>query len=178
MAERDPQRPQLDFPALVAELITQLRLTGQVGLLDFSDVVTPVFLIGSRGINFAGDLPTFGSASTASGSIFNPAADVVIVDTGPLPAGIYDVSSNMSFAASTALASTAFVLEHRNAANTATLASLITLSITNVVLASTDTLQRVGYELGVNERLRIKTPNQVAAGGFAGVIFFNRRPTP
>lgn len=179
MAIRDPTRPQLDFPALVAELITQLRLTGQVGLLDFSDQVVPVFLIGSRGIDFGSEAPTFRSASVFAGAATDPAAETVVADTGQLPAGTYDVQSAISFVGSFAIPpSAAISLQHRDAANLATLATLLILPAFNLVVSLATELPQIGYVLAVNERMRITTGGAAFVGGMTGTIFVQIRPTP
>jgi len=179
MAGRDSTRPQLEFPALVAELIDQLRLTGQVGRLNFSDEVIPAFLIGSRGINFGGDLPAFASAAIFSGSFSNPAANTILADTGPLAAGTYDVQGSLSMAGTVAAGSGVFILEHRNAANNATLARLIDLIITPTHQQSGVLLPLMGYVLSLNERLRAISPAQaVANGGLSSIIYAQIRPTP
>ncbi len=178
MAPRDPQRPQLDFPDLVAELITQLRLTGQVGLLDFSDVVIPTFLVGSRGINFSGDPSAFTSAGVFTASVSVPAANSIIVDTGPLPPGTYNVFAHISAVGTTATVNVMSV-RHRDAADAATLATLARLTIHNVDHVLETTIPLIGYELALNERINVVSPSVVmTAGGIAATIFVQRRVTP
>ena len=178
MAGRDPTRPQLEFPSLVAELITQLRLTGQLGRLNFSDEVVPAFLIGSRGINFSGDLPPFTSAATFSGFISNPLASTVIVTTGPLPAGTYDIMASVDVFGTIAAGNQSSGLEHRNAADTATLATLVVLGVSTTDHTLSSRLPLTGYVLGLNERLRVLSPPSALTGSIAAVIFAQIRPTP
>lgn len=179
MAGRDPFRPQLDFPDLVAELITQLRLRGQVGLLNFSDEVVPAFLVGSRGINFAGDLPIFTSASVFAGSLALPVGNTVVADTGALPAGDYDVMANLGAIGTIGVNADGYAVQHRNAANTATLATLIILIMTGTHLSIETRLPLMGYRLGLNERIRAISPSvNMTAGGVTAVIFAQIRPTP
>lgn len=179
MAGRDPTRPQLEFPALVAELITQLRLTGQVGRLNFSDEVIPAFLIGSRGIDFGGGGPSFRSPGVFNGANLNPAALTVVTDTGPLPAGTYDIQGSISFVGAFAiLPSVTLSIQHRDAANAVTLATLLLLPAHNTAVFMETELPLIGYELGTNERIRIITSNAVMVGSVAGTVFVQIRPTP
>jgi len=179
MAGRDPTRPQLDDPALIAELITALRLMGQVGLLNFSDEVIPAYLIGSRGINFGGDLPAFTSAAVFSGAVDLPLANTIVADTGPLPAGTYDVMAQINLLGSTAVASANCPFQHRNAANNATLATLNFFYINTTDRTVFVFIPLFGYVLGLNERLRISSPGlNMASGGIGANIFAQIRPTP
>jgi len=178
MAGRDPTRPQLEFPELVAELITLLRLTGQVGRLNFSDEVIPAFLIGSRGINFGGDLPAFTSAAVFDGSFGDPAANTVIADTGPLPAGTYDVQASLFGTGTVPTTPQVFDLQHRDAANLANLATLMFTVITATEHTFAAVLPLTGYVLGLNERIRAFSPGQIVTGALAATIFAQIRPTP
>jgi len=180
MAQRDPTRPQLDFPELVAELITRLRLTGQVGLLDFSDQVVPAFLIGSRGIDFGGASPVFTSAETFFGELQDPAISAIVVDTGPLPEGTYDFTANLSLSGSATLGGVLgpLRLEHRNAANNATLATLLGVTMKTPETNGTTVLPVLGYTIALNERFQIISPAVAMIGSVSGTIFAARRPTP
>jgi len=179
MAGRDPTRPQLEFPALVAELITQLRLTGQVGRLNFSDEVIPAFLIGSRGINFAGDLPAFTSAASFDGAISTPSANVVILDTGALPAGDYDILATMDLFGTIGAGATTMQLQHRDAGNVATLAVPLHLIVSTVLHGATIALPLVGYTIGLNERLRVISPSvAMTSGAVSASLLAQIRPTP
>ena len=179
MAGRDPTRPQLEFPALVAELITQLRLSGQVGRLNFSDEVIPAFLIGSRGINFSGDAVTFGSPSVLGNFVSLPVASTVIFDTGPLPAGDYDIWAEIHMFGSIAAGGQVAILEHRNAGNTATLANLLLALVGTLDRTVMVDLPLLGYTLGLNERIRLRSPTvNMTAGALGGNLMFQIRPTP
>ena len=179
MADRDPNRAQLEFPQLVADLITQLRLTGQVGRLNFSDEVVPTFLIGSRGINFGGDLPAFTSASLTTGVVDVPVAESLVVDTGALPAGTYDVMANITAQGTIGVGLGATFMQHRNAANNATLADFATLLITTVDHSSQVVVPLIGYVIGLDERIRIISPNALMTnGGISATLFVQLRPTP
>ena len=178
MAPRDAAKVQLDFPQLTADLIAALNLTGTLGLLELSDLVTPVFLIGSRGIVFGVENPVFGSAGISSGTALNPAANTIVADTGVLPDGDYDIAGNIAFAGSMVASNSAFVLEHRNAANNATLATLLSLTVINVASNGVSTLPVTGYKIGLNERLRLRTWIAAFTGAVSGSIMVQIRPTP
>jgi len=178
MAGRDPTRPQLEFPALVAELITELRLTGQVGRLNFSDQVIPAFLIGSRGINFGGDLPAFTSAAVFAGDNDTPPSNAIIADTGALPAGTYDLMGDLSLHGAAGAGDGIYRLEHRNAANDGTLATLMNMHVDTVSRDTITRLPLMGYVIGVNERIRAIIGVAVTSGGVSAVIFAQIRPTP
>lgn len=179
MSERDASRVQLDFPQLVADIIRQLNLTGTVGLLEFSDQVTPVYIVAQR----AGALDinltpvAFGSAEIAFGEVINPVAGGVIADTGALAPGDYDIFGNISTHINTNATGNVIVLEHRDAANAVTLARLLYSSSTTVLGRTQCFLPLVGYTLALNERLRIIA---VAAmtGFVGGMIGARLRPTP
>jgi len=121
MPERDPSKPQLNFPELVRDLIADLNIIGQVGLLDFVPAVNPVFIVGSRGLTITSQPPVFASAEIFSGRTVQPGALAVIADTGQVLAGTFDIICYMMFAACTVVGS--MQLQHRNAANSATLAA-------------------------------------------------------
>ena len=179
MPPRDPAKVQLDFPLLVADLIDQLRLVGAVGLLDFNPEVTPVFLIGSRGITFGSQLPDFASSEVFSGTVFNPLANTVIADTGPLAAGTYDIFGSLTQSGNVAFTVSQFRIEHRNAANTATLATPLICAIHNSgVISQTTALPPIGYQIGLNERLRAIGPDIQPSGTLGAVIGVALRPTP
>lgn len=179
MAGRDPTRPQLEFPELVAELITQLRLSGQVGRLNFSDEVIPAFLIGSRGINFGGDLPVFNSAAVFQGDAILPGANFILVDTGPLPAGDYDMMLTMSLFGNTAGGTGTMQLQHRNAANAATLANMMAIPVSGTFREMDTTLPLMAYTLGLNERLRVASAGvAMTVGSLSATLFVRIRPTP
>lgn len=179
MAARDPTIPQLDFPQLVADLITTLRLTGQLGLLNMSDTVIPVISVGDvRPPTFSFTPVTFQSSQVFFGRRSDAVADFIIADTGPLPAGTYDIQCSMTMAGTIALSSAALSLQHRDAANTVTLAELLAISIEITTTQSNAFLPLTGYVIGLNERLRIKTPNILTTGICLGSIFAAIRPTP
>lgn len=184
MARRDGTRPQVDFPQLIADVIDQLNVRGPLGVLDLSDQVIPAFIIGSR----AGSLQVtvtpvnFASAAVFHGASTTPAANTVIVDTGALPAGDYDVLSHISSGANLVATAGVCILEHRNAANAATLATLLSVSIAQTSTAegpNGSELPLIGYTLALNERLRVVSPAfNVNAGSISASIFAQRRVAP
>ena len=177
MPPRDPTKVQLDFPILVAELIDQLQLLGSVGLLDFNPSVQPVFLIGSRGIVFSSQTPEYGSSEVFSARLNNPLGGTVVVDTGPLTGGTYDIVAEMILEGNGTIGQF-WPFEHRNAANTATLATLLSLPVTNIVRIRNTRLPMIGYVIGDNERLRMVAAPTSADIMFSGTIFATLRPTP
>ena len=179
MAERDASRVQLDFPQLVADIISQLRLTGTVGLLEMSDQVTPVYIVAQRAgaLSVTAARPIFTSAGFFDGSLSNPVNLAVIVDTGPQPAGDYDMFAQIQMTGrGTTIAGNA-VVDHRNAANTGTLATLLHIAYTTVDLNSRVVIPLIRYTLGVNERLRISIGPPIT-GRIGGNIALSLAPTP
>lgn len=85
-----------------------------------------------------------------SGITTAPAANVVIADTGQLTAGDYDFDVHMGIADSTAAVGKCLILEHRNAANAATLFNLALIS------QQASQVYRIRrYTIATNERLRV-----------------------
>ena len=180
MAQRDASLPQLDFPELVADIISNLRLTGQLGLLNYSDTVIPVDLVStSRPFEISVVGPSFPSAGALSGSNKLPVANTVVLDTGQLPAGTYDICAHIQITGRVAAGSAFYRLEHRNAANSATLAELITGTISAVDEVVDTTLPIMGCDIAANERLRVLSPDNVmGVGAISANLFFQKRPTP
>ena len=173
MPPRDPTTIQLDFPVLVADIIAQLQLTGTVGLLEFSPVVIPVYIVGDRDLKVEAVQPVFQSTEIFSGDAGNPVAGAVVVDTGQLPAGDYDIQLHGSLAV-TAGGPQRILFTHRNAANTADLASW---SIPMADTAANSKGWTFGYRLAENERIRLNVAVNTT-GRVAGEIFARLRPAP
>jgi len=174
---RDPSKIQLDFPQLIADVIADLNLVGTVGLLDFAPTVLPVYIIGDRDLTVDSVPVAFRSAEIFSG--FNAAAGIaaVIADTGALPAGTYDIFAKINLAGSTAAVAHAEV-QHRNAANAATLAVLADVPTTSTVTSGNASILHSGYVLAGSERIRIQMLVAALSGGITGVIGARLRPVP
>lgn len=179
MAQRDASRIQLDFPKLTADIIAQLRLTGVVGLLEFLDEIRPVYIVASRlgALDVTTISTPFTSASIFDGTVLNAAAGAVILDTGPLPRGDYDIWANMNLVGADP-SEGPLALEHRDAANAVTLATLLQGSVSINVSAPTPTLPVIGYTIGLNERLRMINNGGLINGRIQGTLAALIRPTP
>jgi len=173
MPPRDPTKVQLDFPQLVSDLIEQLQLTGTIGVLDFTPVVQPVFIIGDRDLSIEAVEPVFKTSEIFRGNVSNPAPGATIVDTGQLPAGDYDLWVSMSFAATVRVADAA-AFEHRDAADAVNLWEWQQVGLG--VGQQTDTW-KLSIEVAENERFKIHM-NAGMTGRIAGLIAARRRPTP
>lgn len=122
MAERDPNVAQVDDPVLQADLLRVLRVRGPLGILNVPDLVMPVVLMGSvRPFDFVVLQPAYAPGNVSSDTAVAPAVNTVLADTGALAAGTYDFQAFLNYGA---LATTqrAVELQHRNAANAASLA--------------------------------------------------------
>ena len=173
MPPRDPSVVQLDFPALTADLIGQLQLVGTVGLLNFLPEVRPTFIIGSRGLTIEPQPTVYTPSEVFTGELNNPAGNVIIIDTGQLPAGDYDVIATLS-ASATAGITARNSLEHRNAANAATLSDFFTFVTPTGTMNYSIT---IALRLALNERLRWFNGNAFT-GKVGGVIAIKRRVVP
>ena len=179
MAPRDPTLPQLDFPQLTADIIRQLRLTGQVGLLNFLDSIRPVYIVAQRegALSITVTPPIFTSADITDATANNPAVNAITGDTGPLPAGNYDVFASITQSGTLILNGTV-QLQHRDAANAVTLAVLINIAIDGAGFGHQDDLAPIVYTLALNERLRVQNLGGAIVGVISTVIAAKIRPTP
>lgn len=175
MPPRDPSAVQLDFPLLVADLISELRLTGTIGLLNFLPEVRPTFIVGARegALTFSADTPAYAPAEIFDAQTTNPAANAIIIDTGALPAGVYDVQAFMSYSASVSGTDDFIHFEHRDAANA------VTLSAWRLPNPTRDNDMSMGFALtlALNERLRVRNGTAIT-GKVAGTIMAKIRPVP
>ena len=179
MAERDASKVQLDFPQLTADVIAALRLTGTLGLFNFSDTVIPVISVGNvRPITAQFDQPAFTSATVFSSIDLAPALNLVLADTGPLPAGTYDCMFGMLRANDTGDVNCE--LQHRNAANAANLATWPSRYQLNAVALVNNFPLTFAYILATNERLRfqILTTAGSVSSRYNTFIMAQIRPTP
>lgn len=173
MAERDPNLPQSADPELQADLVRLLQVQGPLGILNVLDVVLPVVMMGQVvPLDVQVRQPSFRSTDVFSaGRFIAPPADQVFADTGSLAAGIYDVQ--YQYSALNSGTGESLVFQHRNAANDADLMQVVYMvgggNINSLVVS-------IGYEIGSNERLRIKLNGAGSAGSaWSGIIFARRR---
>jgi len=171
MPPRNPSVVQLDNPALVDQTIRDLQLMGTVGLLNFSPEVVPVYLIGDAGLTVSTTPITYESGEIFGEREANPGAGQVKSDTGQLAAGTYDVKAWMNGSISAGLVDTRMELQHRNAANTATLA-VWGLSFLGVCTAFES--YEFSINIALNERLRVEYPSAMT-GSFFTTIMLRRR---
>ena len=177
MAGRDPNKVQLDFPQLTADLIAALRLTGTLGLLDLSDVVVPTISVGNvRPQTFTANPVVFDSGEIFSNYADNVALNTVMTDTGALPAGIYDVLFGLSVAASSTKINLEF--QWRDAANAANLAAWPNTISNLLPVTSSMPIGLFSLNIGVNERLRVINLISASLGQVASFIMVALRPTP
>lgn len=181
MPPRDPSRPQLDFPQLVADVIADLRLQGTIGLLDFVPSMQPVYIAASR----AGSLevvaldPVFEVATIFTDVTVIAAAASVLADTGQLPAGTYDVKAFLAHEAGiVAGVSSIAQLAHRNAANTANLSDLDTGLFSDGAGLITIRDWKYSTTLAENERIRFATGVTITQGTLMTTIMAKRRAVP
>ena len=179
MAPRDPNRPQADFPQLVADLIAELRLGGQVGLLDFNTSIQPVYIVSARGgaLAVTATPPVWTSAEIFNDFVVTPALNSVLVDTGQLAEGEYDVISRISIAGQ-GPANGEIQLQIRDAANAVTLAVPLTMPTTALNVVVSVSLPLVGIKIATNERLRIQVVTSAVTGVITCVIMAKRRVAP
>lgn len=172
MPPRDPSKPQLDFPQLVADIIEQLQLTGQVGLLDFLPSVQPTYLVAARsGVLAATERPLFDSPAIFAAGFAAPAANLTFVDTGPVPAGTYNLFANCQVSMHTGAQGNFVELQHRDVTNVATLATLASCPIEQNVRAYQDAhVPLIRYEIGLNERIRWQFNSGVVGVGTVSVM--------
>jgi len=177
MPPRDPRTTQADFPQLVADLIDDLRLTGQVGVLDFTPTITPVFIVGSRGLSLDAAPPVFTSAQIFQGFASAAAVNTIVVDTGQLPAGTYDVFGEINMIGQSSV-NCHIELQLRNAANAATLAVLADCAVVGATHPNRSRLPMMGLVIAEDERLRVQLVVSNNTGGVTGVIGARIRPVP
>lgn len=174
MAEPDANKPQVTDPATVADLVRLLQVRGAIGVLDVADIVVPTISLGdvvTRSFNIRS--PAFRSADVFSAGLQTaPAAGAILADTAALPAGTYDLMVLVNPTSDNSANDRSVDLEHRNAANTANL-MLVQFNASRLIGAGVPLLS-FGYELAVNERLRIITGVASAPGEIWGATIFAR----
>jgi len=176
MGELDPSIPQVNDPELEADLIRVLSVVGRVGKLRVADIVIPTVSLG----NVVQQTVEVRQPAFTSSNIFSAGAQVaaaintVHADTTALAAGTYDVK--IIIRAGAALFAMVFQVQHRNAANTANLAQwdFVPEGDNGSILVANETF---GYELGLNERIRILNLTAMTAGRASVATIFARRRT-
>ncbi len=164
MAEPTDPGPVVTDDELVVNLTRLLNIRGPLGLLSVLNTVVPVVSLGNVVEPVIRvDQPSFRSTDIFSAGILTAAAiNTVHADTLALPAGTYDVIMWVS-PGNLATNPPQFAMQHRNAADAATLAvwNHIESPIRPQVGFSPFSF---GYVLAANERLRIINLLAVAAG--------------
>lgn len=178
MGVRDPTVPQSDDAELAADLIRLLRIIGPLGRLSVADVVVPVVNMGdvvTRTITVL--QPAFRATDVFSNALLTaPAAGTILADTGPLPAGIYDIQLLM-VTNSANLFNGGFVFQHRDAANAANIAVWHHLERTGGQDQAFKYDYAFAYEIALDERLRVATNAASTAGRVWTATIFARRRT-
>lgn len=122
MGERDPSRAQITRQDIGEELTRLLDIKGPLGVLNVSDEVRVIMILESLGFVKA---KTFSPSSKRSEIQFGGgtalAAGTVIVDSGPLQVGVYDL--RLLIGLDIQATTKTFQLEWRNFDNTVTLNS-------------------------------------------------------
>lgn len=170
MPPRNPNKIQLDFPELTADLISQLKLVGTVGLLDFAATVSPVFIIGDRDLTVKALAPVYQSSEVFHASSANPGVNGILADTGQLAAGSYDIFAEIAWVGSTTVKTAGFRLQHRNASDNGTLATLSESLPPTADAHGQLVFPATGYKIGLNERLRYIAPFSEFIGQVASTI--------
>ena len=183
MPPRDASRLQLDFPDLAADIIRELRIQGTVGLLDFNDSVQPVYIVSSRGgaLDVTAEPNVFETSEIFSSIDAVIGVNAILVDSGQLPAGTYDVKVVISWAAvnAAALVSGTLDFQHRNAANAANLANVPLAWVCDVGFEFSHTESwTYATVISQNERLRVQNLTAAFTGRIGTTIMAARRPAP
>jgi len=89
------QVPITNNQALLAAYLKRLQVQGDLGELAISDIVVPVVLVAE--LEPQGQIPValrppfWDKTNIVRAAVLNPAINTVHLDTGQLPAGVYDV---------------------------------------------------------------------------------------
>lgn len=172
MARNDTGLPTSIDPELQASIVRLLRVRGELGSLLVSDIISPVIQVGSTvPLEVAIRQPAFLPANWfTEGVQATPGANTDLADTLALPAGTYDLIVHID--AVITAADETIDIQHRNAANNATLAEIFMMgpkpgpsSELHLVFAQ---------EFAENERLRVRTGGAFGAGEDANAWIFAR----
>jgi len=155
VAERTAIIPQSHDPVFVDDLIRQLRIEGKLGVLNVSDTIVPIYLLGqTTQLAFTVQDPFYAAGQVfTEGEQTNPAAAFVLADTTALPAGTYDIVLTGML---TLAAGLRFDFQHRNAANAA--------NINEWVFRTAGESVRYRLSLAIAENERFRVLNQATPG--------------
>jgi len=118
MAERKPGTdPQVTDDDFVDDMIRDLKVVGRLGVLDVSDKIVPIYLLGQRtAFKLSVQQPSYNVAEIFSGGLLlNPGAGTVIADTTALAIGTYDFIVDLT----TVAANVSMEIQWRDTANVA-----------------------------------------------------------
>lgn len=171
MADPDPNTPQVIDPERVVDLTRLLQIRGPLGVLNVLDTIVPVVNMGDVVTRTVTVLqPAFRSTDVFSAGEQNGAPlNTVHADTGALPEGTYDIFLDVSPVITDSLR---WKIQHRNADNTANLAEWSHLVVSG---SGAPYQQGLGYEVSINERLRILNGGALLVGVFSLATIFARR---
>lgn len=149
----------------LAEFLTQFGVIQPPSLLFVSNIVRPVSIVDSRITLNAQVTATQWDATTSIGIVNNPAINSMLADTAGLAAGRYEFEAVIGgYDVDTWMA-----IEHRDAANAATLWELLESGNTRFHV------HRFTLTLGLNERVRIRVGVGTGAGSqYCGRISYRR----
>lgn len=168
MAQINPLVPQSTDQALVAELIKALAIQGgPIGRLPLSDTIVPVVNLQDLRPSI---FPILDRSRIFSGTATAPAAGAILVDSGQLPEGTFDIT--VDFSTGDGATNQLIRIEHRNAANAG--------NIWLARLATHENYVAVSFAVFVanNERIRVFVTNAGAAGTiYAANIYTSQRVT-
>ncbi len=160
MAERGAgDIPQVIDEAFVDEMIRDLQVVGRLGVLNVSDGIVPVYLLGQRtAFQVEVQNPFFATGEFfTAGAQVNPAANTVLADTTALPVGVYDLIVEFTMTGG----GVRFLVQHRNAANAVTLTEWQAFVGVNGPMYYRWVL---GFQLAASERLRVLNSAAPGAG--------------
>lgn len=166
MAERSAAVPQSLDDDAVADLVRELQVAGRLGVLNVSDVIVPMYLLGQRQpLDITVVPPVYLSSEVFSaGMLVAPAAATVLADTAALTIGDYD------FIVDNACGGPVwYQIQHRDAANAAN------VNEWGVVVNASAYRLPLSLTLANNERLRVLNLAAVAAGVGAQVAILAQK---
>jgi len=117
--------------------------------------------------------PSFRSTDVFSAGVqASAAAGTVLADTGQVAAGIFDIQIHMS--ATENVIDQGHIVAHRNAANAA---DLMVFTVVLGLSGQFNKLMLFGYEMALDERLRVTTRVLGTAARHQSAVIFARRRT-